>query len=46
MENNELWERGKPRKPGWYVVVVLYDNGMEYEASDYWDSEQGWTSHP
>lgn len=46
MENNKLWERGTPSKPGWYVVAVLYDNGMGYEASDYWDSQQGWTSQP
>lgn len=46
MKNDKFWERGVPSKPGWYIVAVLYDNGVGYEAADYWDGEQGWTAHP
>ena len=39
------WQKGNPRKAGWYIVAVLYDGGMGYEACDYWDTQNGWTNH-
>lgn len=42
---SDQWQKGNPRKAGWYIVAVLYDGGMGYEACDYWDTEQGWTNH-
>ena len=44
-ENSDLWQKGAPRKAGWYAVAIQYDNGLGYEACDYWDTEQGWTNH-
>jgi len=37
------WQRGNPTKAGFYVIAMLYDNGMGTIGADYWDSEQGWS---
>lgn len=37
------WQSGNPSKAGYYVIAILYENGMGTIGSDYWDSEQGWS---
>lgn len=41
--NTPEWLSGKPTKSGFYVVAVLYENGLGSIETDYWDSEQGWS---
>lgn len=37
------WRTGSPSQSGWYIIAVLYNNGLGFWAGDYWDSEQGWS---
>ncbi|MGI9278014.1 MAG: hypothetical protein ACR2PX_00030 [Endozoicomonas sp.] len=40
---SQTWQTGNPTKAGYYLVAVLYENGMGYIGADYWDSELGWS---
>ncbi|MGI9282153.1 MAG: hypothetical protein ACR2PX_21335 [Endozoicomonas sp.] len=44
MVNSSLvWQTGNPMKAGYYLVAVLYENGLGFIGSDYWDTELGWS---
>ncbi|MGI1680258.1 MAG: hypothetical protein K6L75_16070 [Cellvibrionaceae bacterium] len=43
IKNTPKWLSGKPIKSGFYIIAILYENGLGSIETDYWDSEQGWS---
>ncbi|WP_238384991.1 hypothetical protein [Hahella chejuensis] len=37
------WQSGTPKKPDWYVVAILYNNGLGIFGCANWDADHGWS---
>lgn len=43
MASTVEWQTGTPQEPAWYLVAILYKNGMGTFGCATWDAGYGWS---